>query len=88
MPFGLTNAPATFQVLMDELLEPLKEFVAGLLDDMAVWADSKKELHERILKLFGRLHDFGMVLTTKKTNLFVDQGIFLGFQVNKDGIYI
>lgn len=40
MPFGLTNAPATFQALIDELLELLRKYVAGLRDEMAVWADS------------------------------------------------
>ncbi|KAI0991707.1 hypothetical protein K3495_g16480, partial [Podosphaera aphanis] len=86
MPFGLTNAPATFQELVDEISEPFKEFTSGLLDDIAAWADSRRELHVRLLLLFERLHEYGMLLNTRKTNLFVSKGTFLGFVIDKNGI--
>lgn len=52
MPFGLCNAPATFQNFMEEVLQPFRPFVAGSLDDVAVWADSPEEPHIRLLKKF------------------------------------
>lgn len=87
MPFGLTNAPATFQALVEEILEPYRDFVSGLLDDMAVWADTLEQLHERLLLLLARLEEYGMLLNTRKTALFVTTGTFLGFVVDKDGIH-
>ena len=36
MPVGLCNAPATFHAFMEGVFEPLRPFVAGLLDDVAV----------------------------------------------------
>jgi hypothetical protein len=42
--FGLCNAPATFQALMNEMIGDL-DFIAGLLDDIAIWGDTLEELN-------------------------------------------
>ncbi|KAI0992947.1 hypothetical protein K3495_g15237 [Podosphaera aphanis] len=86
MPFGLCNAPATFQGMMNEVLEPVRPFVAGLLDDVCVWGDTRDELHSRLLKIFSRFADYGPLLNSQKCRLFVTQGVFLGFLISKNGI--
>ena len=48
MAFGLANGPATFQAFMDEVLEPFTAFVAGMLDDICVYADTLEELFSRV----------------------------------------
>lgn len=51
MPFGLTNAPATFQTLMNTVLqEYLDRFVVVYLDDLVIYSQSKEE-HEKHLEL-------------------------------------
>lgn len=86
MPFGLCNAPATFQSFMEEVLEPFRPFVAELLDDVAVWAKDHHELHERLMSIFSRFTEFGLILNSQKYRLFVNQGIFLGFIISEKGI--
>ena len=54
MLFGLRNAPATFQQLMEEIIEPFRSFVAGLLDDVAVWGETAEQLHNCLLQIFTR----------------------------------
>ena len=41
MPFGLCNPPATFQAFVQDVLSPFREWVAGLLDDICVWAETQ-----------------------------------------------
>ncbi len=43
MPFGLQGAPATFQRLMDRVLQGLEEFFAAYLDDVVIYSTSWKD---------------------------------------------
>ena len=65
MPFGMTNAPATFQRMVDKLIQDLPE-VRAYLDDLVITTDDW-ESHIRILRcLFQRLHDAGLVVRLPK----------------------
>ena len=56
MPMGLTNAPATFQTLMNSILQPyLDKFVVVYLDDIVVFSDLDKEHKEYIALLLEKL---------------------------------
>lgn len=86
MPFGLFNAPATFQCLMEEILEPFRTFVAEFLDDVAVWADTIPELHKLLVLVMNRFVKYGLKLNPAKCRLFVTEGIFLGFAISEKGV--
>lgn len=75
-----------FQSLMEEVLQPFRSFAAGLLDDVAIWADTIQDLHKRILDVFKRCVDYGLLLNSEKCRLFVTEGFFLGFLISKKGI--
>ena len=86
MPFGLCNAPATFQSFMEEVLEPFREFVSGLLDDVAIWADGIEQLHSRLLQVLTRFVEYGLILNAGKCKMFVTEGVFLGFVISEAGV--
>ncbi|KAI1007597.1 hypothetical protein K3495_g627 [Podosphaera aphanis] len=86
MPFRLYNASATFQCFMEEVLEPFRPFVAGLFDDVAVWGNSILQLNDRLLLIFSRFIEYGLLLNSAKCRLFVSSGGFFSFIVSDKGI--
>jgi hypothetical protein len=58
MPFGLTNAPATFQDMMNHILnELLDEGIVVYIDDILIYSQ-KKEKHDLLVKeVLKRLAD-------------------------------
>ncbi|KAI0990908.1 hypothetical protein K3495_g17279, partial [Podosphaera aphanis] len=71
---------------MEEVLEPFRDFVSGLLDDVCIFADSTEELHQRMLKLFSRFAEYRLVLNPAKCRFFVPEGDFLGFIISENGV--
>ena len=61
LPFGVSSAPATFQRIMDQLLQRVK-FTVCCLDDIVISGGSPEE-HLAILEgVFGRLQEHGIRL--------------------------
>lgn len=87
MPFGLVNGPATFQRIMDEILQPyLWKFVVVYLDDIIVFSKNIYE-HRKHLKLVQNLlNEKGLVLNHKKCEYMKEKLEILGHIVSKYGI--
>lgn len=88
MPFGLTNAPATFQTMMNEILqEYLDDFVIAYLDDVVVFTKgSKKEHTEKVRLVLKRLQEHNLLLKLKKCEFFKKEVRFLGHIVSTEGL--
>ena len=89
MPFGLTTAPATFQRLMDSLLgDMLWKTVMAYLDDIIVFTETWEE-HLIILdEVFTRLRAAGLKASPSKCELGMEQLLYLGHIVTREGILI
>ena len=87
MEFGLTNAPATFQTLLNTILQPyLRNFVVVVLDDILIFSKSWKDHldHFRIVLNTQRSHE--LYCKPSKCEFGISDVLFLGHRIN--GSYI
>ena len=83
MPMGLKNAPAIFQRIMDYILRDF-DFADPYIDDVIIGStgDTEEELlanHERdVERVLERLKEKGIVVSTKKVQMFMGQVEFCG----------
>ena len=71
LPFGLTNAPATFQMLMNNILQPfLDDFVVVYLDNIFVYSKTEEEHCMHIKKVLQVLLDNSLYACPNKCTFF------------------
>ena len=87
MPFGLTNAPATFQRLMEIILNGLaRDCCMVYLDDILVFSKTFEEHLDNLKKVFQRLQQAGLCLKPKKCSFIQHSVDYLGYIVSAEGI--
>lgn len=87
MPFGLCNAPATFQRLMENVLNGLQwKTCLVYLDDVIVYSKTFDEHLDRLREVFERLQAAGLKLKPKKCQLFQRSVQYLGHIISEDGV--
>ena len=77
MPFGLCNAPATFERLMDQVLQGLRYYF--------IWTTFEDAL-DNLTFIFERLRTYGLQLKSTKCHLFQTSVPFLGHVVGRRGL--
>jgi hypothetical protein len=87
MPFGLQGAPATFQRMVDRVLEGIEYHIAlAYLDDVIVYGRTFEECASRLELVLERVHQAGLKLKPIKCDLFKRSLEFLGHVVTSEGI--
>ena len=87
MPFGLTNAPATFQSLMDLVLDGLKWSCALVyLDDIIVYSSSFIDHLSHVEFVLDKIQRSGLTLKIDKCQFCRTNLKYVGHVVSKDGI--
>ncbi|UYV71010.1 K02A2.6-like [Cordylochernes scorpioides] len=88
MPFGLCNAPATFERLMEAVLQGLAtETCMVYLDDIIVFENNFEEHLSNIEKVFKRLEAANLKLSPKKCKLFKKEVAYLGHIISAEGFH-
>ncbi|GKD14986.1 reverse transcriptase domain-containing protein, partial [Tanacetum coccineum] len=89
MPFGLRNAGATYQRLVDKTFhEQIGRNLEVYVDDLVIKSRTEDEVVRDIEETFRTLRKINMKLNPKKCTFGVEEGMFLGYQVNTKGIKI
>ncbi|GJY62598.1 reverse transcriptase domain-containing protein [Tanacetum coccineum] len=89
MPFGLRNAGATYQRLVDRAFHgQIGRNLEVYVDDLVIKSHTEDKVIRDIEETFRTLRKINMKLNPKKCTFGVEEGMFLGYQVNTKGIKI
>ena len=87
MPMGLNTASATFQRLMELILQGLNWSNCIIyLDDIVVYGTTLEQHLQRVDQVLLRIQDSGMKLKPNKCHLLQESVNFLGHVVSKNGV--
>ena len=87
MPFGLCNAPATFDRLMDRVLQGLRwSRCLVYLDDIISFGTTFDDSLDNLTLIFERLRSYRLQLKSTKCHLFQSSVPFLGHVVCRNGL--
>ena len=87
MAFGLCNAPATFQKMMDTMLDGLKRKICLVyIDDVIVYGKTLGECVHNLEVVMKRIAGYGLKLKPRKCKLFRHEVEYLGRVVTREGV--
>ena len=87
MPFGLTNAPATFQCMMNDILQPfLRKFVLVFLDDILIYSPTWETHLDHLRKVLEQLRAHQFYLKTSKCSFAQTEIEYLGHVISQQGV--
>ncbi|CAN2390102.1 K02A2.6-like [Pristimantis euphronides] len=81
MPFGMKNAPATFQRLVDQLLEGLGGFAVAYLDDIAIFSSTWEDHLKHLNRVLRKIQAAGLTIKPEKCQIAMTEVQYLGHRV-------
>jgi hypothetical protein len=89
MSFGLTNAPTFFMNLMNSVfMDYLEKFVMVFIDDILIYSQSEEEHVDHLKMVLQRLREHQLYAELSKCEFWIDEVLFLGYIINKDGLAV
>lgn len=81
MPFGLQGAPATFQRMVDKLLDGLSDFASAYIDDIIIFSRTWNEHLTHLGSVLQRIQAAGLTVKRKKCQFGMAECVYLGHTV-------
>ena len=87
MPFGLTNASATFQCVINQILQPfLRKFVLVFLNDILIYSTSLEQHTEHLTQVLDTLRQHQLYLKASKCTFAKDSLEYLDHIISSRGV--
>ena len=81
MPFGLQGVPATFQRMVDKLLEGLEEFASAYMDDIIIFSTAWNAHLHQLSSVLDCIQQMGLTVKIKKCQFAMAECGYLGYRV-------
>ena len=81
MPFGLQGAPATFQRMVDRLLDGLGEFSSAYMDDIIIFSTNWSDHCRHLDSVLKRIQSAGLTVKKRKCQFAMAECLYLGHRV-------
>ncbi len=81
---GFSVSPAEWQQTINESLSKLpnhKEFCLAIMDDLSIFSKTKEEHFKHISMVIEILKKFGLKISPKKCQFFLQEADYLGFNI-------
>ena len=88
MPFGLQDAPATFQRIMDRLVDGLQDFASAYLEDLIVFSNIWRDHLRHLDAVLRRLKEAGLTAKPGKCQFGMRRCSCLGHVVGGDEVRV
>jgi hypothetical protein len=89
MSFGLTNAPSFFMNVMNNVfIDYLDKFVVVFFDDILIYSQSEEEHVDHLKMVLHILREHQLYAKLSKCEFWIDEVLFLGHIINKDGLAV
>jgi len=89
MPFGLTSAPVAFMDLMNRVFRPyLDKFIVVFIDDILIYSKDKEECADNLRTVLQALREHKLYAKLKKCAFWLEEVVYLGHVVTKEGIKV
>ena len=86
LPFGLKTAPNTFQRILNTVFaDYLQQWLTVYVDDVIMWAQTKREALHSYELLFERAVNFGIQFKPSKCTFFAKEIHVLGHTITEHG---
>ncbi|XP_048339157.1 uncharacterized protein LOC125425633 [Sphaerodactylus townsendi] len=86
LPFGLRNAPASFQRLVNNLLNGMSEFAVAYIDDIAIFSKDLDSHLEHLARVLGAIQGAGLTIKLNKCQFGMSEVVYLGHRVGSGNI--
>jgi hypothetical protein len=87
MSFGLTNALATFQALMNDVLQDfIRVFVLVFFDDILIFSDSWSSHLQHVRMVLKHLQEHGLAIKRSKCSFGATSVQYLGHVISDQGV--